>query len=387
MTLDPMWMGLIEETFLRSPLRVPAGLAPEEIILARGARATPARARFVERIAALFPGARILAREDLSHMAAARTGRLPIAERVRRGTRTLVLGAMGRLEKPSRERGIVCPGYRSLSLTASCWYRCAYCYLAGTIASTVSPAIKIFVNVEDALASIERRIRRARDGIASWYIGKLQDALSLDPLTAYSRILIPFFAARERARLVLLTKSPDVENLLDLEHRGRTAVAFSLSPDAVASLYEPGAPPPAARIRAAARIRSAGYPVRWQLMPLIPIPGWRDAYADLIARAFGAARPERITLGGVCSFPAARGLLRAHVPPASPIRLALEGGEVGPDGRLRYRRALRVDLYRELIGIIRDHDPAVPIALCLEEEEVWRAAGLDPGRARCTCPA
>jgi len=379
------WLDLIEEVFLRSSLRVPAGLDPEEIILARGARATPARARFVERIAALFPGARILARDDLSHMTAARAGRLRIGERVRRGGRTLVLGAMGRLEKPSCERGIVCPGYRSLSLTASCWYRCAYCYLAGTIASTVSPAVKIFVNVEDALAAIERRLRRARDG-AAWYIGKLQDALALDPLTAYSRILVPFFAAHDRARLVLLTKAAAIENLLDLDHRGHTTIAWSLNPDPVASLYEPDAPPPAVRIRAAARIRTAGYPVRFQIMPIVPIPGWRDAYADLIARALDAAPPERVTLGGVCSFSTARGLLRSQVPADSPIRRALEAGEVGPDGRLRYRRETRIELYRELIAIIRDRDRSVPIGLCLEEEEVWRSAGLDPRLARCTCP-
>jgi hypothetical protein len=45
----------------------------------------------------------------------------------------------------------------------------------------------------------------------AFYLGKLQDGLALDPLTAYSALLIPWFARHPTARQVILTKSDNVE--------------------------------------------------------------------------------------------------------------------------------------------------------------------------------
>ena len=72
----------------------------------------------------------------------------------------------------------------------------------------------------------------------AFYLGKLQDGLSLDPLTGYSRQIIPFFAAHPTARLTLLTKSADVGNLLDLDHQGHAILSWTANPRTVVEMFE-----------------------------------------------------------------------------------------------------------------------------------------------------
>ena len=67
----------------------------------------------------------------------------------------------------------------------------------------------------------------------AFYLDKLQDSLALDSLTAYSTILVPFFAAHPWARLTLLTKSAYIDRLLDLDHRGHSILSWSVNPPEV----------------------------------------------------------------------------------------------------------------------------------------------------------
>ena len=41
--------------------------------------------------------------------------------------------------------------------------------------------------------------------------------------------------------------------------------------------------------------------------------------------------------------------------------------------------------FREKLRSIRRHAPDLPIGLCLEEPELWRACGLDPAHPTCNC--
>jgi spore photoproduct lyase len=51
----------------------------------------------------------------------------------------------------------------------------------------------------------------------------------------------------------------------------------------------------------------------------------------------------------------------------------------GLDGKMRYFKPLRIDLYRKIISWIRELAPDVRIYLCMEDEEVWeKAFGFTP---------
>ena len=51
------------------------------------------------------------------------------------------------------------------------------------------------------------------------------------------------------------------------------------------------------RLRAAAKIQSAGYPVRVRLDRIVPVEGWREEYSETIRRILETLTPERITIG------------------------------------------------------------------------------------------
>ena len=356
---------------------------PQQMVLTRGSLDTAPRRAFVGRLCDAFPDAERIEALDRTHMQLG--GLLPQGDSARReaGRRTLVVGTMGSPLRESCERDICCPSYLHLSPTGYCAYGCAYCYLAGSRSTNVAPGVKIYLNLEDDLAAVERRARRM-DRETSIYVGKLQDALSLDPLTGFSRVLVPFFAEQPLARLVMLTKSDAVDNLLDLDHRGHTVVSWSLNPEALCTAFEGSAPSLARRLDAARRCQEAGYPIRFLIMPILPVEGWQTHYAELVEQLFDAAVPQRITLGGICSYRGALRLTSRALGPDNAIARHLDP-QPSPDGRLRFPRALRIGFYRHLIARLRRHAPDLPLALCLEEPEVWRACGLEPDPPACNC--
>ena len=359
------------------------GFTPERIILTRGALGTAPRRAFVERLLAVFPHAERIEALDRTHMQLG--GLLPQGDAARRsaGRRTLVVGTIATPLRQSQEKHICCPNYLHFSPTAYCSYACAYCYLAGSCSTVVAPAVKVFVNLEDVLAAIARKARRLR-GPASFYLGKLQDALALDPLTGFSRLLVPFFAEHPQARLVMLTKNDAVGNLLGLAHGGHTVVSWSLNPDAVCRAFEGGAPPLERRLAAARRCQEAGYPVRFLIMPILPVEAWRRHYSELVEAILASTRPERITMGGICSYGTALRLTAAAGGAQGAIARRVSRS-LSPDGRRRFPRELRAELYRHILGEIRRRVPALPVALCLEEPELWHACGLDPAHPACNC--
>ena len=52
----------------------------------------------------------------------------------------------------------------------------------------------------------------------------------------------------------------------------------------------------------------------------------------------------------------------------------LAQGELVPaeDGKLRYFKPIRVELYRHLLARIREWAPSVKVYACMERPEVWR---------------
>jgi spore photoproduct lyase len=160
---------------------------------------------------------------------------------IKTGKQTIVFGELKNAVRFSEEEGNTCPNYWHFSPYGFCPYGCKYCYLAGTQGVKFSPTVKIYVNLPEMLAEIDRIARRLEKPTA-FYIGKLQDALALDPLTAYSTILIPFFATHPFARLTLLTKSININRLIELESRGHTILSWSVNPPEVCRIFEENVP-------------------------------------------------------------------------------------------------------------------------------------------------
>ncbi|MHC5055366.1 MAG: SPL family radical SAM protein [Planctomycetota bacterium] len=370
---------------------LPAGYEPlrpdrfevDRIYLAKGSLATPERARFVQRICALYPDAERIECSGTPHNRID----LGVADPLARhglGKRTLVFGEHKSAVRKSDEEGNTCPNYWHFSPYDFCFYGCRYCYLAGTAGVWFSPTVKIYVNLPEIVREIDRVANRLADPTA-FYVGKLQDGLALDPLTAYSTVLVPFFARHRYARQVILTKSADVERLVGLGHRGCTTLSWSLLPPEVAPRFEVNVPPVEARIDAMKRCADAGYPVRAVLMPLVPVDGWESIYLRFVARLLAEVPIRRLTLGGICSYRNARGLMERKLGRSNTVSVNFERNGGCGDGRVRYPPDLRARMYGALVEAARSARPDVELALCLEERPVWEALGIEEQMGRCNC--
>lgn len=219
---------------------------PGQIVLAKGRCTTLQRRKFVEAVCAVYPTARVMSLPQTPHNRVD-LGVQDILDLHYRGKATLVPGEHHSSVRCSDEEGNTCPNYWHFSPYGFCPYDCQYCYLAGTPGVRYSPAVKVFVNLLEILEQVGGMARECTHPMA-FYLGKLQDGLALDPLTGYSRTMVSFFAAQPQARMILLTKSADVSNLLDLDHRGHTILSWSLLPTEVSRLFEANVPSPRDRI-------------------------------------------------------------------------------------------------------------------------------------------
>ena len=211
-------------------------------------------------------------------------------------------------------------------------------------------------------------------------------SLPLDPLTAYSSIIIPFFGEHTYARLTLLTKSVNVDRLLELEHKGHTILSWSVNPPDICEMFEENVPSMDERLEAMYRVASAGYPIRAVMMPIIPVEGWQDIYTEFTRHLLETVPIQRLTLGGICIYRGARKLMEQKIGSNNAISDNIESMlQKTGDGRARYSQVLRRELYSIIIKAAQYIKPELELALCLEERELWQTIGLEGNIGRCNC--
>lgn len=358
--------------------------SPRSIVLAKGSVSTATRRALVDRVLAVYPKAKVVEQLAVPHNQVRIEADDPL-ELHYRGHRVLVFGEHRSAVGVSDEVGNTCPNFRHFSPYGFCPYGCSFCYLSGTQGVRFSPTVKIFVNLDEILGEIDRIARRLGREEA-FYLGKLQDGMALDPLTGYSRTMIPFFADHPYARLRILSKGADFDNVLDLDHRGRTILCWSLNPPAVRQDYELVTPTVGDRLGTMRRCAEAGYPIRVMLMPIIPIPDWRRHYDELLGELLTSIKLDRITLGGICSYGPALQLMEAKLGRGNLISRSLTVLENAPDdGRTRYPRERRAEIYGHLLNTIKRLRPELTCALCMEDVELARELGVGDNIGRCNC--
>lgn len=334
------------------------------ILLEKGARDYP----MAQRILARLPQVPVTVIEDRRHLSA------PEPERARwlpEAKETLLLAVQkGPFRRPCPgTKDYICCGYQVLQVALNCPMDCSYCVLQGYVNV---PAITIFVNVEDMLAELEAGCAANPD--AAWRLGtgEFGDSLALDSLMGLNQHLIPWFQGRRSAALEIKSKRIEIDDLLPLGPNPQVVFAWSLNPEEVIRQEERFAAPLTARLRAARAVAAAGFRVAFHFDPLIYFPGWEEAYRRTVA-ALGEAVPSRaiawISLGGLRFLPSMRALIHHRFPGS---RVAAQEMVRAPDGKLRYFKGLRVEMYGRLRQYLSEAAPDALVYLCMESPRVWR---------------
>jgi len=265
----------------------------------------------------------------------------------------------------------ICCGYKILNLVNNCELNCSYCILQGYFNN---PHIVIYVNIEDLFHELDGLFTEYTERNFRIGTGELADSLSTDHLTEYSKLLVSYFADKKNAVLELKTKTTQLQNFIDIEHGGRTIVAWSLNTPEIIAKEESQAPNLEQRLKAAHECQSAGFKVAFHFDPMIFYENWEHDYKAVVDTIFEYIYPQNIawiSLGALRYPPQLDAIIRENNPQTDIVL-----GELVPgfDGKLRYFKPIRIKMFRHMYHWIKQYDEDIFIYLCMESSEVYQKA-------------
>jgi len=265
----------------------------------------------------------------------------------------------------------VCCGLEILHIGQGCPMDCRYCALQVYFNR---PVIEVFVNTDDLMTGLQQHLKKNSRRFHRICTGEFTDSLALDPLTGLAERLVRFFADQDNAALEIKTKTDQIASLMDLDASGRVILSFSVNSRTISRTEERLAAPLETRLEAAVHAQRRGYRIGFHFDPIIPTPGWEEAYSETIDKIYVSVWPSRIawiSMGVLRFVSELKEITRARF---GPIRYFHDGFLRGLDGKSRLHADRRIQIYRTLADRIRKHQPDVPIYLCMESPYVWEQA-------------
>jgi spore photoproduct lyase len=277
----------------------------------------------------------------------------------------------GRFMKVCQGSGAdTCCDYFIVSYAWNCHFECTYCVLQSYLSNE---AMIVCTNLEDLMEEVRSTLELSPARIYRIGTGELADSLALDHITSYSRRMVPFFASLPNGVLELKTKSDQIANLEDLDHRDHTVVAWSMNSRRICSTEEHNAPGFDERLTAALKCQRWGYKLAFHFDPMIYYESWEDEYREVVRELFRLVDPDRVawvSLGALRFTPHLQEFVRGRFPAS---RITYGEFVPGHHGKLRYFRPIREEMYRKMISWIKAEAPQVFVYLCMESRIVAKA--------------
>ena len=279
---------------------------------------------------------------------------------------------------PTKPAEVVCPHFLELKWATGCPYSCAWCYLRGTLRfapQKSKPSVKRYDKIEQHVRTFLDNVDDSGELLNT---GELADSLMNERNgVPFSRFIIPLFQEQKVHKVLFVTKSNYIKNLLDINGQDKTVISFSMNADEVARRFEKGAPPVMERIEAAGRLSKAGYEVRIRIDPMVPVQNWQFEYLTLVDSVFSRFTPSRITLGSL------RGL-------QSTINMAADKSWISylsekSNWGKRIDSDTRYLMYYSLAKHLKEEFNYTNVALCKETLSIWDRLGMDYRKIKCNC--
>jgi len=304
---------------------------------------------------------------------------LEASDPVKRGKQTVILcrnkGAF--IKACPGTRAYNCCGYEILHTASFCNMDCAYCILQTYFHP---PVMQYFVNHEDMWSELEQVFKNNR--ISRVGTGEFSDSLIWENFTDLTRQLVDRFSRQTRAVLELKTKTVAVDALKGLKHNRKTILAWSLNTENVITSEERFTTTLSARLKAARRCVAWGYPVAFHFDPIVIYEGCESDYKEVIKQLFSQIPPENIvwiSLGTIRYIPVLKQVIQERFPSSGIIYHEFVPGM---DGKMRYFKPLRMNLYKKIVEWIKAAAPDVCLYFCMEDDDVWEnSLGYTPSEA------
>lgn len=263
-----------------------------------------------------------------------------------------------------------CCDYQVLNTGTNCPIDCVYCILQAYLNT---PWLTFFVNVDQLFKELRESLSANPKQFFRIGTGEFTDSLAIDRLTGLSQKLVPFIADWDNAVLELKTKSAVIDNLVDLDHKGKTVIAWSLNSESMMKDQEIRSATLEERLDAAKQCANWGYKLAFHFDPIIEHPGWQEGYTATIKRLFEVVPPDAIawiSLGALRFLPSLKEIGIKRFPTS---RIYYNEFIQGLDGKARYFRPNRVELYKLVYSQLKQRAaPTTCIYFCMESDEIWQ---------------
>jgi len=278
---------------------------------------------------------------------------------------------------PIKSTSVICPHFLELKWAYGCPFDCSWCYLKGTFRFHPTKTKPVFKD----LNKIELHTRRFLEEVETPEIlntGEIADSLMGEGLSKpFSKFIIPMFEKQDRHKVLFLTKSDNIKNLLEINPHNQVIMSFSLNADEVAKKWENGAPSVARRIEAGRKLIEAGYEVRVRIDPMVPVTEWEKLYVELVEQLFSSFIPSRITLGSL------RGLQTTIN--GSTDKTWLEYLKENSNWGKKVDFKTRREMYITIIDYLKENYGYDKVALCKETLAMWGSLDMDYKKIKCNC--
>lgn len=270
----------------------------------------------------------------------------------------------------------LCCRYRVINVITNCPIDCSYCILQGYINN---PFITINVNFNDIKGQVKELLKTDPLHVFRFGTGELSDSLALEEYTDFSFSLTNFFLSQKNGFFEIKTKTNHIKKVLKLDPQGKIGISWSVNPEDFIQQEEKGVSALALRLKAAVRCMARGYLVGFHFDPIILYPDWEEKYHAVVNAIYASLKPDRImwiSLGGFRYPKFLKPIIRERFPQSKILC-----GELlrGPDGKFRYLRTLRIEMYRKIVDWIKAYNPNQFIYLCMESAEIWeKVFGFHP---------
>ena len=165
--------------------------------------------------------------------------------------------------------------------SSGCTAACMYCYLVCNYNKCAY--LRLFVNREQMLDKIIKVANEA-DKNLTFEIGSNSDLILENTITGNLPWTIEHFKSSKKGFLTFPTKFEMVDDILNLDHKGRVIVRISVNPDEIIKQVEYGTSRLEGRINAINKLKEAEYKVGILIAPVIMVENWEKLYLELIKK-------------------------------------------------------------------------------------------------------
>ena len=162
--------------------------------------------------------------------------------------------------------------------SSGCTAMCLYCYLVCNYNKCAY--LRLFVNREEMLEKIIKEANKSEEELV-FEIGSNSDLILENTITGNLVWTIENFAKNNKGYLTFPTKFDMVDDLLNLDHRGRIIIRISVNPQEIIKNVEIGTSNLEERINAINKLCDAGYKVGILVAPIILVDNWKKLYENL----------------------------------------------------------------------------------------------------------